>query len=65
LTACRKRRIWNEGKKKNLLKVLQAKDLFGAVEAAEPLKELLKQKIYFRSCEQKLVVQAKKKILES
>jgi hypothetical protein len=42
---------------KNLLKVLQAEDLFGAVEAAEPwqLKELLKQKIHFRSCEQKLV----------
>jgi hypothetical protein len=36
LTACRKRRIWNEAKKKNLLKVLQAEDLFGAVEAAEP-----------------------------
>jgi hypothetical protein len=44
-------------KKKNLLKVLQAEDLFGVVEAAEPwqLKELLKQKIHFRSCEQKLV----------
>jgi hypothetical protein len=58
-------------KKKNLLKVLQAEDLFGAVEAAEPwqLKELLKQKIHFRSCKQKLVeavVEAKiNKILES
>jgi hypothetical protein len=38
LTACRKRRIWNEAKKKkkNLLKVLQADDMFGAVEAAGP-----------------------------
>jgi hypothetical protein len=51
--------------------VLQAEDLFGAVEAAEPwqLKELLKQKIHFRSCKQKLVeavVEAKiNKILES
>jgi hypothetical protein len=37
-------------KKKNLLKVLQAEDLFGAVEAAEPwqLKELLKQKNTFQ-----------------
>jgi hypothetical protein len=37
LTVCKKSRIWNEAqKRKNLLKVLQAEDLFGAVEAAEP-----------------------------